>query len=683
MLLVTIDTLRADHVGAYGYHEATSPALDGLAARGTRFENAQSAAPLTGPSHATIFTGHYPPVHGVRDNARFVINPGVTTLAERLRRAGYETAAFVGAFPVAAAFGFGRGFDTFDEGFHPSAELGSVAERPAVEVAEAAIRWLSGHRRPFFVWVHFFDPHEPYKPPAPYTERFASAYDGEIAFADAQLGRVLDALRSAGHQDDTIVVVLSDHGEGLGQHGETTHGLLLYESTLRVPLVMAGPGVPQGRVLRERVGTVDVLPTLLALIGQPVPAGLPGGDLGPVMRGRSLAAQPLYSESLYGRLNCRWAPLRGWTDRDWKLTEGNGAALFDLSVDPGERQDRARQNPERAGQLRQALHRAMRAMAPDGDRARPRPIGASEAEALRSLGYVAGGAGAGELDEPGLPDPRERLPFFERLRELSGASGPQVAAAMKQVTELARGDPGNPFVHEVLAGLSLRAGRLDLAASALAAFLDIEPGRSDVRTQRGRLLQSLGRLDEAEQELRRALANGGADALTRVTLADTLVARGRTQEAEPLLREVLATDPRHHLGSLALGRLRVAQGRVMEAVPLFESAAAGGDTEALLELAEAFALAGRTASSIETAKRVLAASPAHPWALSLLGHALVLEGDREDGEALLQRALRASPRRPRVWLRLAEGFHALGRDDLARRCRAAASARATRTRDLR
>ena len=684
LLLVTIDTLRADHVGAYGYGKGTTPVLDGLVARGTRFESAQSAVPLTGPSHATLLTGAYPPVHGVRDNVRFGINTGVATLAERLRRAGYETGAFIGAFPVAAAFGFGRGFETFDEGLHPSAELGGVAERPANEVADAAIAWLSApHKRPFLAWVHFFDPHQPYNPPPPYRDRFASPYDGEVAFADSQLGRLLEALRSVGHEENTIVVVLSDHGEGLGDHGESAHGLLLYESTLHVPLVFAGPGVPAGRVVAARVGTIDVLPTVMALVGHPAVDALAGRDLSAAMRGGALRSEPLYAESLYGRLNCRWAALRAWTDRDWKLVEGNGAALFDLTGDPGELQDRAGSDSERQGELSRALHRAVNAMAPGGDRARPRPIGADEAEALRSLGYAAGGGGAGEVDEPGLVDPRQRLPLFERLHVLSGAATQRVPSAMEEVAQLAREDPGNPFVQEVLAGLALRIGRRDLAASALAAFLEIEPDRADVRARRGSLLRSLGRWDEAEGELRRALADGGADAFTRAALADALVAQGssaKLQEAEQLLEGVLASDPRHHSGNLALGRLRLAQGRPAEAASRFEAAAAGGDREALLELAEVYAGQGRTAASEEAARRVLAGEPANPWALALVGHARILQGDAQQGQALLERAMRVGPRRPQVWLRLAAGFQALGRGDIARQCRAAASG--TRTTGL-
>ena len=287
VLLVTIDTLRADHVGAYGYSAAATPVLDELAHRGVRFASVESAAPLTGPSHATILTGQYPPRHGVRENVSFLLEPGQTTLATRLRRRGYHTGAFVGAYPVAAGFGFGQGFDHFSEGLHANPGIGQGAERPANEVADAAVDWLRAAAPPFFAWVHFYDPHAPYAPPPPFRERFADRpYDGEIAFTDEQLGRVVGALREAGHAEDTLVLVLADHGEGLREHEEAGHGILIYESTLRVPLIVSGPGVPRGLVVNDAVGTVDVVPTLLALLGLEAPADLPGRSLRPALLGR-------------------------------------------------------------------------------------------------------------------------------------------------------------------------------------------------------------------------------------------------------------------------------------------------------------------------------------------------------------------------------------------------------------
>ena len=675
LLLVTIDTLRADHVGAYGYAQPTTPTLDGLARRGARFDRVQAAAPLTGPSHATILTGHYPPAHGLRDNGRLTIDPKVETLAERLKGAGWRTAAFVAAYPVAGSFGFARGFDRFDEGL-AVAEPGRVAERPGSAVAEAAIGWLRAQKdapEPFFAWVHFYDPHLPYAPPEPYGGRFASRYDGEVAFADAQFGRVLDALREIGREEQTIVVVLSDHGEGLGEHGETSHGLLLYESTLRVPLLIAGPGVAAGRVVHERVGTVDVAPTVLGLLGVPGAQGLPGRSLRAALAGEPLRREALYAESLYGRLNCRWAAQRALTDGDRKLVTGGAQELFDLASDPGELRNRAAHDGLEADRLRRGLERAVEAMAPGGDRVRRAAVTPQQAEELRSLGYVAGGGGGGgALDDPSLPDPRPRVQRLERLEAIEYAAGPALRPALGEALRLAEAEDGNPFAHLVLAGLAARAGELPLAEEALGRSLALDPERTLVRTQLGTLLRRRGKLAESERELRRAVEEGPAEDWTaRVGLAETLLAEGKLGDAEKLLSTVLAAAPEHTLALAAAGRLRVLQGRGDEALATLEHAALGGDADAVLELADAELALGRVGPAQAAAERVLARSKGHPWALAIAGHAVVLAGERERGLRLLERALAAGPRRARVWQRLGAAFEAAGRRDLAARCRAA------------
>ncbi len=677
LLLVTIDTLRADHVGAYGYAPPTTPTVDGLARRGARFANVQAAAPLTGPSHATILTGHYPPVHGLRDNARFVIDANAATLAERLKRAGWQTAAFVAAYPVAAAFGFGRGFDTFSEGL-TEAQPGRIAERPADAVADSAVErlWsLARSAQPFFAWVHFYDPHLPYTPPEPYRSRFVNPYDGEVAFADAQLGRVLQTLREAGREASTFVVVLSDHGEGLGDHGEAGHGLLLYESTLRVPFVIAGPGIAAGTVVRQRVGTVDLVPTVLALLGLPAEAGLPGRSLAPALAGQALKRDPLYAESLYGRLNCRWAALRAFTDGDSKLVTGGTSELFDLGSDPQEEHNRADAEARRAAELRQALDRAVKAMAPGGDRARRTAMASEQAERLRSLGYVAGGSGGGgALDDPSLPDPRPRVKLLERLEGIQYTAGPELRPALGEALRMAQEDEGNPFAHLVVAGLAERAGEADLAEQALTESLSLDPERTLVRAQLGALLRRRGKLAQSERELRRAVAEAPPDDWNvQVGLAETLIAARKLDEAEKVLGAVLAHEPEHTLALAARGRLRVLQGRGDEGLAALEEAARSGSPDAVLDLADARLTLGLTEPAREAAAGVLEHTSAHPWALAIVGHALVLEGRRDEGQSLLERALAAGPRRPRVWERLAAGFDAAGRSDLAVRCRASAT----------
>ncbi len=677
LLLVTIDTLRADHVGAYGGRDVQTPTLDALAARGVRFEHAETAVPITGPSHATILTGLYPPVHGVRDNVVFPLEPRHRTLATHLKSAGYRTAAFVGAYPVAAAFGFKQGFDSLSENFKESEVPGAGAQRPANEVVDDALGWLAAPGEgPFFVWMHLYDPHAPYDPPEPYRTAFAGRlYDGEIAFADAQLGRVFDWLRSSGHDGDTVVAVLSDHGESLGEHGEVTHAVLLYEATLHVPLLIAGPGLPAGQAVDARVSTVDVAPTLLRLLDVEPGPEMTGRDLGPAFRGQRLRGEPLYAESIFGRLNCRWSSLRSWTSEDWKLVQGSRTELFHLTEDPGETHDRAAEEGPRVERMRAALQAAVAKMAPAGDRARTAAITPDQEAILKSLGYVGGSGGAGSLDEPGLPDPRDRVQLFERLQVILRAQDIPLARAAAEAAEIAEEDPGNPFAHTTVASLAYRAGRLAEAARAFHLALELDPERPDVRQNYGKLLRDMDRLEDSEKELRLALAQTDAqDARTRSSLAETLARLGKTEEALRLVADALRIEPGDTEALAAQGRVFAAEGRLDEAAKSLVEAAAGGDPDARIELARVHVRRGDYAHARETLDAVLGANPAHPWALAVLGQVLVLEGRRDEGLVLLRRAEAAHPKRPEAWLSLAEGFDAARDPASAARCRQAARA---------
>jgi len=677
LLLVTIDTLRADHVGAYGDRAARTPTLDALAARGARFAHAQSPVPLTGPSHATILTGLYPPVHGVRDNVVFSLDARHRALATVLKGQGYRTAAFVGAYPVAAAFGFRQGFDTFGEDFKDSPIPGAGAQRPAGDVVDATLRWLAAPGDgPFFVWMHLYDPHAPYDPPEPYRTAFAGRpYDGEIAYTDAQLGRVFDWLRSAGQETDTVVAVLSDHGESLGEHGEVTHAVLLYEATLHVPLLVAGPNVPPGVTVAGRVTTVDLAPTLLRLLGLPPLPEMTGRDLVPALRGQRIPPEPLYAESLFGRLNCRWSSLRAWTADDWKLIDGSRAELFHLSEDPGETRNRAAEDAPRVARMRASLQAAMAKMAPGGDRAATAIITPDQEAALKSLGYVGGSGGRGELDEPGLPDPRDRVQFYERMQIILRAQNIPLERASAEAMAIAEADPGNPFAQTTVASLAYRAGRLAAAARAYRRSLELDPDRPAVRQNYGKLLRDMNRLEDSEKELRLALDQTDAsDRRTRSSLAETLTLVGKTEEAGRLIGELLRSEPKDPEALAAQGRLLAAQGKLAEAASRLAAAGQSGDTDARIDLARVYTRMGDFARAREAAGAVVTANPGHPWALAVLGHAVVLEGHRDEGLTLLRRAEAARPRRPEAWLSLAEGFDAAKDRPAAARCRQAAQA---------
>jgi len=678
ILLITIDTLRADHLGSYGYAEARTPVLDALAHRGTRFTRAVASVPLTGPSHSSILTGLYPPVHGVRDNVVFPLSAAHEGLPAILRRQGYRTGGFVSAYPVAGSFGFSEGFDEFSEGFHEAPNPGeAAAERPANETIDAALQWLGqGGDQPFFTWIHLYDPHTPYKPPAPFDRDFKDRpYDGEIAFTDSQIGRVTEWLRTSGHEADTVVTVVADHGESLGEHGEAAHAILIYEATLHVPFMMAGPGVAGSGVVDTPVSTVDVLPTLLGLVGLKAPPAVNGRDLGPALRGDRLAPEALYAESMFSRLNCRWSSLRALVEGDWKLIQGTEPELYNLAADPSELSNLAVQEPERTLKMQQTLQAAVRSMAPGGDSARAQKVSPEQAERLRSLGYTSGSGGAGSLDQPGLPDPRRWVASYERIQAAASSRGPAAVRAVDQLIEITAADPGNPYGHYALGNLAYRTGRLSLADRAYAKALDLDPDRPGMRLTYGHLLRDLGRLAESERQLRLAVEQTTADDVrTRISLAETLTAGGKLDEADTILSAVLARWPDHVEGLAAKGRWLMASGRAREAIPFLVKAAAGRDPEPWVEVARAYLSVGDAGPARQAAGEALQASPAHPWALAALGHALILEGRRAEGLAALEKALAGSPRRPEAWLSLAAAFEAAGDSRQASRCRLQAAA---------
>src|SRR5437867_2933078 len=367
VLLVTIDTLRADHVGCYGYKFASTPTIDGLASRGIRFETALAHAPLTGPSHASILTGRIPPGHGFRNNSGFTLSPRVKTAAEDFRQTGYRTAAFVSGFPLDRRFGFDRGFETYDDHLPKGNDRRRTpyVERFADATTDAALRWLAtsisaGPGSRWFLWVHYYDPHAPYEPPADLAERYSLApYDGEIAFVDRQLARLLHALDAANETARTVVLVTADHGESLGEHGEGTHGVFVYDATLRVPWVMAGPQIPAGRVSPTVARSIDVLPTLADYAGLDRRTDVDGRSLRPAADGHEMSDAPSYAESLYPEMELGWAPLYAWRTSGFKFIKAPESELYDLGSDASETKNSLNGNRSRANDMSRKLEEVL------------------------------------------------------------------------------------------------------------------------------------------------------------------------------------------------------------------------------------------------------------------------------------------------------------------------------------
>lgn len=409
ILLVTFDTTRADRLGCYGNEDRLTPNLDRLAAEATLFEHAVAQVPTTLPSHSTMFTGLYPQDHGVRYNLMFRLGPEAHTLAEIVSEAGFATAAFPGSYILDRKYGLAQGFDTFAD--PPTLERGMRSHpddllRNAAEGVDLALDWLAGHRgEKSFVWLHFWEPHHPYEPPFPYSSRYRERpYDGEIAYADEQFGRLYDSLRGDGEWDRTLLVVAGDHGEGLHDHDESYHSYLVYETTQRVPLILRAPRVAASRV-SEPVVLADLMPTLLDLAGLPVPEGLRGISLRPALDGGDLPRRDLYFESLAGSLNYGWAELRGVRSGRWKLIDSSDPELYDLEEDPEERINLAGLEAERVQDLRAALAAVADPLAAEApaQQAQEAVLDAETQLFLASLGYVGSVAGGGSAADAAQP----------------------------------------------------------------------------------------------------------------------------------------------------------------------------------------------------------------------------------------------------------------------------------------
>jgi hypothetical protein len=471
VLLITIDTLRADALGAYGNRDAATPWADRLAASGVRFDAAHAHNVTTLPSHANILSGRYPFDHGVRDNMSFRFPPGVETIATLLAARGYRTGAFVSGFPLASRFGLRRGFEVYDDAF-----VGALArpafrleERRGADTVALARRWLEAERgRPFFCWVHLYEPHYPYEPPEPYATRFrADPYHGEVAAADAALGPLLEPILASGKAGRTLVVLTADHGESLGEHGEATHGILAYEATLRVPLVLYQPRLFPPRVVPDLVRHVDLLPTILDALALPVPEGLPGTSLLPLVAGASSGPVTSYFEALAGQLDRGWAPLYGVLHDRTKYVDLPIVELYDLDRDPAEARNLAATRPRELEALRARLA-PLRA----ADRGiEPQRESADVLDRLRSLGYVSAGPSPAKERYTEDDDPKRLIELDGLLREVRGLyleGNVEAARALPRARATAAADGGlaalpRPHRH---GGRKPAGGRLGARAGA-------------------------------------------------------------------------------------------------------------------------------------------------------------------------------------------------------------------------
>ncbi len=565
VLLVTIDTLRADHVGAYGGVGGLTPTIDRLAAGGLRVETVYAHVPLTLPSHTALMTGAYPFVNGVRDNGSFRFDGTRPTLASELKTAGYRTGAFVSAFVLDARFGLNAGFDVYDDTFGSRSAGGelSVLERPAPAVLDAAARWIGSTDNqpaaPWFAWVHLYDPHEPYDPPEPFRSRFEhDPYSGEVAFADASLGVMLDSLRAGGQLAHTVVVVASDHGESLGEHGERTHGLFGYDATLRVPLVVSAPPAIAPGVLRGPARLVDVMPTVLDWVGVPA-AATDGRSLRPFIdAGRPLDDVDVYFEALNANLTRHWAPLTGLVARGLKVIDLPTRELYDLAADPREQTNLYESRRADAD----AVVRRLFALRAAGKPAAPAAVDNETAQRLRSLGYLVTPASPAGQTYTTADDPKALVTLHNTLDDaLAAVKAGRPAVAERLLKELIATRADFTVAHDRLAQLYRDTGRLRLAIDTLEAASKRGVADAASLAALGGYLQESGNLDRSVLVLEAALKLNPSEMEVYEKLGVTYTRAGRFADAHRMFDRMLAVAPNssttlNNQGSLLLSERR-------------------------------------------------------------------------------------------------------------------------------
>jgi len=605
IVLVTIDTLRADFVSAYESANATTPNLDGLAESGVRFTAAISPAPLTLPSHASILTGLDPPHHGVRDNTTFALPDDLATLPETLARESWATAAFLGSFILDRQYGLARGFDTYDDamGLQGSRRVYGIPERPASRVVDAALDWLEDAPDQFFLWVHFFDPHAPWEGPnsaEPY-ERYAA----EVERTDAQIGRLVAAVRARWPGSDTLFVATSDHGESLGEHGEGTHSLGIYDATQRVPLILSGAGLPPGTVVDAVVRLVDLVPTLLALAELPPLTGLDGRDVTPLTEGAPDPGHFAYLETLAPRLAYGWSPLLGLRNADFKYVRAPRPELYDLHADPGETHNLASDRRDVAERFDALLSERL------ADTRVERfglPPNAEEQRMLEELGYAVPRRRweAADLERVDGPDPKEMMDVRRTMREVVTAKlegRPERAlrllesldtnslevALFAAATSLELDSTGKaeryarravelePLSHEaqLALGLSLLArDHLGLARTAFHEAVRLQPELAAPRIGLGLVAERDGDPNGAARHYEDAASARVPSAEATWRLAALRIESNRAAEADALLAGVAPETLTLPTAAERLARAEVAAGRPDDALHRIEAARA-------------------------------------------------------------------------------------------------------------
>jgi len=624
VVLITIDTVRADRVGCYGYRQAHTPTLDTLASQGVLFQTAVASVPLTLPSHCSILTGTYPTLHGVRDNLGYNLGGSPPTLADLLKRNGYSTAAFVGADVLDARRGLNRGFDTYSSPFqrkkgrdNPLVFNLQDLQRRAEEVVADALGWMSARppspSKPFFVWIHLYDPHTPYDPPPRFRALLRDPYDGEIAYADDAIGKFFAYLKQHALYDSALIVAASDHGESFGEHGEYTHGYFIYDTTLLVPLIIKPPvgSAITPRQIDSPVRTIDIAPTVLQFLGIAPPSSIQGSGLLSLMSGKTTTSSTsaAYCESYYPN-EFGWSPLRALRSGRFKYIDAPKPELYDLVADPEETHNLYQTKQATAHELKSQFESLVARVTPKGSSQRA-PVSPTDLEMLASLGYVGTSSplSTGTPGEP-APDPKDELATFKALFSATQlASQGKCASAIPILARLTQEQPKLLLGQLTLAKCQLFTGQYQAAESALNSALRLHPEHVEATFYKGVCQFQEGRLKESLSSLQSVAKLLPDEPYIHFYLGSIYEKQGATEQALAEFQKCAVIDPSFEVAVYKVGYFLAKGGQFPEAIAQFKKVIAldPKNASAHHNLALAFAKSGNDAEAqpeFETACRL-------------------------------------------------------------------------------
>ena len=679
VILITVDTLRADRLGAYGSDRVATPNMDRLASEGILFTNAASTVPFTLPAHSSIMTGSYPPQHGVRENVGYVLGSSLPTLAEEMSASGRSTAGFVSAFVLDARWGIGRGFDTYFDEFdlaeNESANLGSV-QRDGVDTIAEAVRWLDTNpSKPLFLWLHLYDAHDPYEPIEPYRSQYPNRpYEGEVAYTDFLIGEFRTALEERDLLESSLLVLTADHGEGLGQHREGFHGFFIYDSTVHVPLMIRLPAQEgAGRVVDQAVSHVDLMPTILEAVGQPIPEEAQGQSLVPLLQGTTVDEfeSAIYSESMYPLLHYGWAPLRSLRKGQYKFIDSPQPELYDIAADPLEQNNILLEERRTSRELKDQLDLMVEQLKSDEPATvEPAELDEETLLQLRALGYMAGSGGI-DVDEENAwdrTDPKERIGLHQLVMSAQSDLGKEKTQEAKQkLEEVLSTDPSVVDAHQMLGSIAVQEESYEEAVEHFRGALEV---RDDHITSIRGLAHAYRQLDMAEEALlgfQQVLALEPGDTMATLGTVEILIELERRPEAIELLQATTETDEAAPVLLNQLGELLTLEDRTSEALAAFEKAIAAKPdmAPAKYNLAVLLEEGNDPRRAIALYEEVIEQAPDHFQAQFNLGRLYGAIGDRARQLEMWEAAIASNPEFARGYFYLAKLLMDQG-DDLAR-----------------